>query len=134
MSVQRILTPRARELVEGGVVYLDVRSVPEFESGHVPGAYNIPLMHKGPVGMQPNPEFEARVEATFDKQQALVVGCRSGARSARAAAVLAQRGFETLYDHAGGWAGNGEDAGWLAGGGATSNETTPGRGYEDLGQ
>jgi rhodanese-related sulfurtransferase len=74
------------------------------------------------------------MEATFDKARPLVVGCRSGARSARAAAMLAQRGYQTLYDHAGGWAGNDEDPGWPASGGPTSLETTPGRAYEELGR
>ena len=133
MSVQRLSTTRAVELVGEGVAYLDVRSVPEFESGHVAGAYNIPLMHKGPTGMQPNPDFEARVEAAFDKTRAIVVGCRSGQRSARAAAVLAQRGFQTLYDHGGGWAGNAEDPGWPAGGGETSQSPVAGRSYAELG-
>jgi rhodanese-related sulfurtransferase len=27
----------------------DVRSEPEFEQGHVPGAVNVPLMHMGPA-------------------------------------------------------------------------------------
>jgi rhodanese-related sulfurtransferase len=132
MSVQRISTARALELVAEGVVYLDVRSVPEFEAGHVPDAYNIPLMHKGPMGMQPNPDFEARVRATFDEAQPLVIGCRSGQRSARAAVVLEGLGFAALYDHGGGWAGNAEDDGWPQSGGAVSVETTPGRGWEDL--
>lgn len=133
MPVHRVSTSRILELVDEGIVYLDVRSVPEFEAGHVPGAYNIPLMHRGPAGMQPNPQFETQVESTFEKQQPIIVGCRSGQRSARAAAMLAQRGFETLYDHAGGWAGNAEDPGWPESGGAVSNETTPGRGHGDLG-
>ena len=40
-----------------GWVYLDVRSAPEFEAGHAPGSYNIPLLHKGARGMEPNAEF-----------------------------------------------------------------------------
>jgi rhodanese-related sulfurtransferase len=134
MSSQRVPTSRVLELVETGAAYLDVRSVPEFESGHVSGAYNIPLLHKGSTGLQPNPDFEACVEATFDKRAPLVVGCRSGARSAKAVALLEQRGFTTLYDHAGGWAGNGEDPGWPQSGGPIGHEPTPGRAYEELGR
>lgn len=55
-------------------VYVDVRSLQEFEQGHVPGAYNIPLLFMTPQGMQPNPEFLAVVKRRFTPRQKLVFG------------------------------------------------------------
>ena len=54
-------------------VYLDVRSVGEFEAGHPPRAINIPIAHLTPgAGMSPNPDFAAVVEATLPKDAKLV--------------------------------------------------------------
>lgn len=52
MPVQKVSSSQAVALCAADAVYLDVRSVPEYEAGHAPGAYNIPLLHAGPGGMQ----------------------------------------------------------------------------------
>ena len=59
MALKRISPDEARDLLESGEghIYLDVRSIPEFEQGHAPGAKNIPLLHRTAMGMQPNEEF-----------------------------------------------------------------------------
>src|SRR5688572_24154590 len=90
MPVDKIDSSRAKALLAADAVYLDVRTIPEFEAGHAPGAYNIPLMHAAPGGMQPNPKFADAVAAAFAKDQALVVACKAGGRSARASAMLEQ--------------------------------------------
>ncbi len=54
-------------------VFVDVRSEQEFEAGHVPGAYNVPLMFKAPAGMEPNPEFEAAMKKLFASDAKLVL-------------------------------------------------------------
>ncbi|MCP3917191.1 MAG: rhodanese-like domain-containing protein [bacterium] len=36
---------------------MDVRTVEEYEAGHVPGAFNIPYAFRGAVGMELNPNF-----------------------------------------------------------------------------
>ncbi len=106
MSGIRNVTPEeAAELLEAGYAYLDVRSEPEFEQGHVPGAFNVPLMHLGPGGMTPNGEFMQVVGSAFGKEEKLVVGCRSGGRSRRAAELMAAAGFSELADLAAGWEG-----------------------------
>ena len=67
-AMRRISPGEARELIEKeGYVYVDVRSVPEFESGHPEGAYNVPLLHMGPAGMTPNPEFLSVMQQRFPK-------------------------------------------------------------------
>jgi len=132
MPVQKVSSQQAMALCSADAVYLDVRSVPEFEAGHAPGAYNIPLLHVGPSGMQPNPKFAEVVKATFPADQSIVVACKAGGRSARAAAMLEQLGFANVFDFSGGWSGNTGDPGWAASGGPSTTETEAGRRYEDL--
>ncbi|HSN82724.1 MAG TPA: rhodanese-like domain-containing protein [Polyangiales bacterium] len=99
MTVKRVSPVEADRLVrEDGYVYLDVRSVPEFEVAHPAGAYNVPYLHATASGMQPNPDFMAVVESFFSKDSKLVVGCRSGNRSLAAARALLQAGFTQVVD------------------------------------
>ena len=55
-------------------VFVDVRTVEEFEQGHVPGAYNVPIAFRTSLGMQPNPEFLAVMKRLFAKEQKIVFG------------------------------------------------------------
>jgi rhodanese-related sulfurtransferase len=43
-EIKRITPEQTKELLDSntGYIYLDVRTVPEFDAGHVPGAKNIP--------------------------------------------------------------------------------------------
>ena len=87
-------------------IYLDVRSVMEFEAGHPEGAINIPLMHFAPgQGMTPNGDFPAVVEANLPKDAKLVVGCKTGGRSARACEILGQMGYTNAANVRGGFGG-----------------------------
>jgi glyoxylase-like metal-dependent hydrolase (beta-lactamase superfamily II)/rhodanese-related sulfurtransferase len=74
------------------VALVDVREPQEFtgELGHVPGAQLVPL-----------PTLLAAAR-TWDLDRQIVLVCRSGGRSARAAAELARRGFRHLYNLRGG--------------------------------
>ncbi len=111
MSVKRVFPDEAKQLLEAGWTYLDVRSVPEFEQGHPEGAYNIPLLLRASQGMVPNGEFLHVGEATFTKDTKLVVGCRSGKRSLRAAELLIEGGFTKIVEMRGGFAGEFDSAG-----------------------
>ena len=119
-------------------VYVDVRSQQEFEQGHVPGAYNIPLLFMTPAGMQPNPAFLAVVTRRFPKTQKIVFGCRSGQRSARACELLEPRGYAHLVNMAGGFlgatdmSGNVLEQGWVACGFDTTRASLPGRSWREL--
>jgi rhodanese-related sulfurtransferase len=96
----------AQELLQQGWVYVDVRSVPEYEAGHPAGAYNIPLMHFIPGrGMSPNPEFQAVFSKHFGKDAKVVVGCKTAGRSLRAAELLAGAGWQSVVDMRGGFEG-----------------------------
>lgn len=76
-----------RLVTEQGALLVDVRTPEEFGSGHVDGALNVP------VG-----ELEAKL-ATFPakKNQNVLVYCRSGRRSAKAAMILTKAGFTKVY-------------------------------------
>lgn len=139
MTVKRVSPLEADQLVrEAGYAYVDVRSIPEFEAGHPAGAYNIPIMHKTAAGMRPNVEFGDVVSAVFPKDAKLVLGCRSGNRSLRAAQMLMQMGFEEVVDQRAGTAGARDafgqlqEPGWEAAGLQTATEAQPGRAYEAL--
>lgn len=74
------------------VTLVDVREPQEFagELGHVPGAELVPLA------------TVVERSAGWDRDREIVLVCRSGGRSARAAAELARRGFRHLYNLRGG--------------------------------
>lgn len=139
MSIKRVSPEEAKALVEDeGYVYLDVRSVPEFEAGHPAGAYNIPLAHMTQGGMRPNADFLAEVAAAFPVDTKLVLGCKSGGRSLRAAQALSQAGYEHLVDQRAGFGGARDgfgqlrEPGWQASGLAVATEAEPGRSYAEL--
>jgi rhodanese-related sulfurtransferase len=133
MAVKRVSPEEARDLMEkDGYTYLDVRSVPEFESGHPRGAFNIPLNHMGPGGMSPNPDFLSVVQKTFPPDAKLVLGCKGGGRSLRAAEMLQAAGFKSIIDQRAGFEGSATEAGWRPRGLPTESQAEPGRAYETL--
>lgn len=134
MPIQRLNSQQAiARASDAALVHIDVRSEPEFAAGHAPNAYNVPLMHMQGGGMTPNPNFAADVQrAVPDKSTPVMVSCKAGGRSARAAAVLEQLGYTDVADHVGGWGGGNGDAGWVASGGPSTGETLPGRSYKDI--
>ena len=90
---------------ESGAVYIDVRSVPEYENGHPAGSLNIPVMHREAMGMVPNPDFVRVVQSRFTPDAKLLIGCQSGARSVRAAEALIAAGFTDITNVTGGFGG-----------------------------
>jgi len=65
---------------------LDVRTVPEFKSGHIKNAINIDVMPA---------DFRERV-AKLDTDFTWLVYCRSGSRSRNAVQVMQELGFENI--------------------------------------
>jgi len=101
----RISPQEASAKLAEGWTYVDVRTTQEFEAGHPPGAANVPIMHAGPGGMVPNPGFLAVMSAAFAPDARLVVGCKAGGRSLRAAQALLGAGFTSILDQRAGWDG-----------------------------
>lgn len=88
----RDISPEATHAARGHVHLVDVREPHEFtgELGHIPGAELVPM---------------ATVMAAardWDKDDALILICRSGARSGRAAEALVAAGFRRVMNMAGG--------------------------------
>jgi len=134
MAVQRVTPEEALALMrDQGYAYLDVRSVPEFDQGHPTGAYNVPLVHMGPGGTQPNARFLAVVEKHFNKDAPIVVGCRTSGRSEQAVALLERAGFTQLLIQDAGFAGMPPlRPGWGPRGLPTSQSPESGRSWDEL--
>ena len=136
--VKRVTPPEAEALIAQGWTYLDVRSIPEFEGGHPAGAANVPLLHMQGGRMAPNPDFEAVVTANFAKNTKLVLGCKAGPRSLRAAGLLADLGYTDVVDMRGGFHGERDAlgrvacAGWAESGLPVETAAPPERTYVEL--
>lgn len=113
-NMKDVSPQEAHDLMESDpdYIYLDVRSIPEFDAGHPPKAINIPLLHFAPgAGMTPNPDFVAVVEANVAKDAKLLVGCKSGGRSAQACQILGQMGYSDATNVRGGFVGAADNMG-----------------------
>jgi rhodanese-related sulfurtransferase len=136
-NIPRVSPAEAKKLLDEGYTYLDVRSEPEFAASHPQGAQNVPLMHAGPAGMRPNPDFLDVVLAAYPKDAKLVIGCKAGGRSARAAEMMAQAGYTNLADQRAGFDGSRNafgaltEPGW-APAGLPVEAVTPGGSYEEI--
>ena len=81
------------ESARGEVATIDVRTAEEYAAGHLPWASNCDWRA---------PDFLQQVEAAYPKEAPLAIYCRSGRRSAEAAAALAKAGY-TVYNLLGGY-------------------------------
>src|SRR5260370_40681121 len=94
----RISPQEASEKLAAGCTYVDVRTIQEFEAGHPPGAVNVPIMLAAGAGMVQNPDFVPVMRAAFLKDAQIIVGCKAGGRSLRAAQTLLAEGFAHVLD------------------------------------
>jgi phage shock protein E len=69
---------------------IDVRTPPEFEQGHYPGAVNIPLH-----------ELPHRLDEFRNMKLPIVLYCLSGSRSGMAVSLLKQTGISDVYNGGG---------------------------------
>lgn len=136
--MKRISPNEAKDLLDQGYVYVDVRSEPEFEEAHPAGAYNVPIAHLAAGGMSPNPDFLAVMAATFPKDARIVVGCKAGGRSLRALQALEGAGFTSVVDQRAGFDGTRDafgavqEQGWRGAGLPIDKGQPAGRRYADL--
>jgi rhodanese-related sulfurtransferase len=137
--MKRISPREAHELMEReGYVYLDVRSVEEFDTGHPAGAYNIPLLTLAPEGMVDNARFLAEVRTAFAPDAKLVVGCKAGARSLKAAQLLSAHDFTQVVEQRAGMDGVADpfgrvrERGWRAEGLPCALRAEPGHTHAEL--
>ena len=88
-----ITAEAARQIMdtEEGYIILDVRTREEYDQGHIPGAVLIP-----------DTEIKARAEEVLtDKDQLILVYCRSGRRSKLAAQILVELGYTNIKEFGG---------------------------------
>ena len=76
---------------EEDYIILDVRTVAEYNEKHIPGAINIP---NEAIGADAIPELP-------DKDQLILVYCRSGNRSKQASEKLAALGYTNIVEFGG---------------------------------
>lgn len=93
VKYENITAQEAKELMgrEEGYVILDVRTEEEYAQGHIPGAILIP-----------DYEIETKAEEILtDKDQMILVYCRSGRRSKNAAQALLELGYTDIREFGG---------------------------------
>jgi rhodanese-related sulfurtransferase len=137
-KITRLSPQEAQKLItDEGYVYVDVRTEAEYGAGHPTGAVNVPVMLAGAGGMTPNPDFVRDMSAAFPKDAKIVVGCKAGGRSLRAAELLTGAGFSSVVDQRAGFdgprdpAGRVIEAGWGTAG-LPVEKTTPGGSYAEM--
>ncbi|MGI5935933.1 MAG: rhodanese-like domain-containing protein [Oscillospiraceae bacterium] len=88
-----ITKEEAKKMMDSGqdVIILDVRTQAEYDEGHIPGALLLP---NESIGTQ-------EIEDLPDKEQTILVYCRSGNRSKQAAQKLAELGYTSIYEFGG---------------------------------
>ncbi|XP_073158378.1 thiosulfate sulfurtransferase 16, chloroplastic-like [Henckelia pumila] len=93
----------ARNFLVSGHHFLDVRTEEEFRNGHVKNALNIPYMHNTVNGWVKNSKFIEQVWSSYDKEDQIIVGCKSGVRSKNAAIELLHAEFKHVHNMGGGY-------------------------------
>ena len=88
-----ITAEEAKQIIdsEEGYIILDVRTQEEYDQGHIPGA--IVISHEEIA--------EKAEEVLTDKDQLILVYCRSGRRSKIAAEALAELGYTNIKEFGG---------------------------------
>lgn len=92
-SYSKITAKEAKEMLDqdSTITILDVRTEEEYNAGHIEGAILIPDTEI----------LEKAKETLTDKSATILVYCRSGRRSALAAADLVELGYSNIYDFGG---------------------------------
>lgn len=84
----QISSKEAGEYLRNGAMLIDVRSVNEFESGHILQAYNMPL-----------DRIDVLVpSAVKDKDRVLLLHCSTGVRSGLAKKRLEEMGYKNVFN------------------------------------
>ena len=93
MTYTQITMDKAVEMMESesNYIILDVRTFEEYNERHIPGAICVP---NESIGTEP-------IEELPQKDQLILVYCRSGRRSKEAAEKLAAMGYSNIYEFGG---------------------------------
>ena len=94
ITYDSITAAEAKKLIEEAkveIIILDVRTKEEYTEGHIPGAILIPdyeILEKAPNILK-------------DKEQLILVYCRSGRRSKNASEALVSLGYDNVKEFGG---------------------------------
>ena len=93
LNYQQITQDEAKQIMndEENYIILDVRTQSEYDEGHIPNAICVPNETIGSDDITELP----------DKEQLILVYCRSGRRSKEAAAKLADMGYTNIKEFGG---------------------------------
>ena len=92
-AAEKVSVETAEQLISKKVQLLDVRTKKEWKEGHLEGAVRADIKAEG---------FTDQVKKVVDSSKPVLVYCRSGRRSARAAKEMEALGYKTVYDLKGG--------------------------------
>ena len=91
-NYKKITQVEAKKIMDNeDCTILDVRTPEEFNEGHIDGAINIPL----------NCINEEAENILTDKNETILVYCRSGVRSKDASFILAKKGYNNILEFGG---------------------------------
>ena len=93
VSYEQITQEEAKQIMDttNGYILLDTRTREEYDQSHIPGALLIP-----------HTEIAQRAEEELpDKDQVILVYCRSGNRSKQASEVLVELGYTNIKEFGG---------------------------------
>ena len=95
-AVPKITPAQAREMIgKGNTLVVDVRDAPEVEkSGKIAGAVHV---SRGMLEFRADPESPYH-DKNFAKDKTVILYCASGGRSALAAKLLKDMGYDQVYN------------------------------------
>jgi rhodanese-related sulfurtransferase len=114
MTIRSLDGKSAHQLMQQspGHVFLDVRTVEEFDAGHPAGSINVPIALRDPSGgMAPNPDFVNAVQKQTPKGTRVFASCMAGGRSLSALRALESAGYSDLVNVETGWGGKRDPSG-----------------------
>jgi len=74
-----------KEAMANGAIIVDVRTVQEYNDGHVSGSLNIPVQ-----------QIEARISMLKKKEKTIILCCKSGGRAGQAKSILQRNGIPCI--------------------------------------
>jgi rhodanese-related sulfurtransferase len=91
---------QTKPTIPSDAILIDVRTVQEYDFQHAKGAVNIPVQNEVNGRRVLNPNFMSEVVklTNDDIDKHIVIICRSGKRSILASNMLAEYGYENVYN------------------------------------